>query len=273
MKKFKINKLVIVIVVILAAVITLSFSKNIIAKISIEKGVGMVTGLRLDMRSLNVGIIRTLIGIKDLKLFNPEEFEDRIMVDMPEIYVDYDLGAIFKGKVHLEEVRLNLKKFVVVKNEKGELNLDSLKVVQAEKEEKIPSEEKKAKAPALRIDVLDLKIDKVIYKDYSKGTPPSVKEFNVNINERYENITNPYALASLIMVKALMNTTIASLADFDLGPLQSEISGTLKEATQITKETAGKAIEAGEEAGQKAKEAAKEATEKTTESIKKIFSF
>ena len=64
------------------------------------------------------------------------------MVDLSEIYVDYNLGAIMGGKVHFEEVRLHLKEFVDVKNEAGELNLNSLRAVK-EADEKGKVDEKK----------------------------------------------------------------------------------------------------------------------------------
>ena len=280
------KKLLFVVVGLLLLVAVLLFAKNIIAKVSVEKGVEMVTGLRLDMQSLDVGIIETLIGIEGLQLYNPEGYKDKVMVDIPEIYVDYDLGAFFKGEVHLEEVRLNLKEFVVVKNEKGELNLNALKVVKEEGKEEVVEEktsvkEEKTKMPPLQIDVLELKIGKVIYKDYSKGTPPKVREFNININERYENITDPKTFASLILVKTLAGTTIARLANFDLGPLKTQVGETLKEATEITQETVGEAVEAVKEMDVekvkettgKAVDAGKEATEKATETFKKILPF
>lgn len=265
------KKLIFIVVGILVIAVVLSFAKNIIVKSSIEKGVEVVTGLRLNMRSLNVDIIKTLVGIRDLKLFNPKGYEDRIMLDMPEIYVNYDLPAIIKGKVHLKEMRINLKEFTVVKNEKGELNLDSLKVVQAQKEGKKPEEKEKGKAPEMQIDSLELKIGKVIYKDYSKGGTPSIKEFNINLDERYENITNPYSLVSLIVVRALMGTTIASLTDFDLGGLKGTVSDTLASAQQLATEAAAKAQEAVKETTQKAQETLKKTTEDLKQKIKLPF--
>ena len=87
-------------------------------------------------------------------------FKDKLMVDLPEIYVDYNLGAIMGGKAHLEEVRLNLKEFIVVKNEAGELNLDSLRVVketEGEEAEKDGSKKEKTEMPDIQIDLLELK--------------------------------------------------------------------------------------------------------------------
>lgn len=260
------KKIGMIIAIVLAVMLVLSFAKNIIAKTSVSAGVRAITGLKLSMRSMNIGISRTLIAIKALKLHNPTGFPDKLMLQMPEIYVDYDLGALLKKKVHLEELRLNLEEFTVVKNEKGELNLDSLKVVQAQKEGSKPEE--KGEAPQMQIDRLELKIGKVIYKDYSKGKTPSVKEFDINLDERYENITNPYSLVSLIVVKALMNTTIATLADFDLQGLQSTVSDTLATAQKVVSETATKAKETIKQTSEKTKVIVEQTTKKTQEAVK-----
>ena len=218
---------------VLVALLVVSMAKDLIIKISVEKGVEIVTGLKLDIRGLNVGIFRTAVSIQGLRVFNPPQFKDRVMVDMPEVYVNYDLPAMFGGTVHLRDIRINLKEFVVVKNKDGKLNLNSLKVVKAKKEGAKPAEAQGGKVPNIRIDNLELKIGKVLYKDYSSGGAPSVKEFDLNLNERYTNIDNPYALVSIIVVKALMNTTIAGLANFDLNSLQGPVMDTLLKATKI----------------------------------------
>jgi hypothetical protein len=250
--------------------IALFFAKNVIIKTSVTAGVRTMTGLKLSIRSMDFGIFKTLIGINELQLYNPSGFVDELMFDVPEIYVDYDLGAFMKGRTHLEEVRLHLKEFIVVKNEAGELNLDSLKVVKEEEKEVIDEGKKeKTKTRELQIDVLELRIDKVVYKDYSKGTPPKVKEYNVNIDDRFENITDPKTFGRLIIVKALKNTTIASLTNFDLGKLQRGISGTVRKTAEKALETPGRAIEIGKDAGEKARETAEEKVKKAIEAEKK----
>jgi len=210
-----------------------ALGKNAIIKTSVERGVELVTGLKLNMGSLNVGILKPIVDIKNLTLLNPPSYSDRTMIDIPEIYVDYDLKSILGGKIHLPEVRLALKEFVVVKNAQGELNLDALKTVQAQKEEKAPSQKAPGKAPQIQIDLLKLSVGKVIYKDYSRGATPAVKEFNVNLNESYTNVGDPNALLNLIIVKTLMNTSIAGLANFDLGGLQGSVGGILSDAQKM----------------------------------------
>ena len=226
---------------------------------------------------MNVGVFKSLIGINELQLYNPSGFKDKLMMDLPEIYVDYNLGAIMGGKAHLEEVRLNLKEFIVVKNEAGELNLDSLRVVketEGEEAEKDDSKKEKTEMPDIQIDLLELKIDKVVYKDYSKGGSPKVREFNVNIDERYENITDPQSFVRLIIVKALKNTTIASLANFNIGKLQKGLTDTVRKTAEKALQAPGKAVEAGTDLiEEKAAETAKETVGKAADTLKKFLPF
>ena len=101
--------------------------------------------------------------------------------------------------------------------------------------------------PELQIDLLRLKIGKVVYKDYSGSASASIKEFNVNIDESYKNITDPSALVRLLVFKALTKTTIANLINFDMGLLGESIPNIAGEAVGVAagavekaKETAGK---------------------------------
>lgn len=256
MKKFIIGALVIIVIVVLILVI----AKDMIIKTSIERGVEAATGLKLVINSLKVDILKQIADIKGLNLQNPAGFKDRTMVDMPAIYVDYDMQALLKNKVHVQDMKLDLREFYVIKNEKGVLNLDSLKVVQAQKTGEKPAEAK-GKAPQIQIDNLQLKIGKVIYKDYSKGGVPDVQEFDINLNEKYTNITDPNSLVSLIVVRALFNTTISKLIDVNLEGLKGTISDTLSSAQDLlsTETLKGTA------------ETLKKATEGLTEGIKLPF--
>ncbi|MFA5147002.1 MAG: hypothetical protein WC515_06500 [Candidatus Omnitrophota bacterium] len=238
----KMKKIFTVIIAITAAVFILAVTKDMIIKASVEKGVEMVTGLKMDIGSFRVGLVRTVVEIRDLRLFNPGEFSDRVMLDMPRIYVDYDIQSIMKGTVHLAELRLSLTEFYVVKNKKGELNLDALKVVQAGRKGERPSEMDKGKTPRIQIDVLELNIGKVIFKDYSVGPSPSVKVYDIDHHEEYTDITDPYSLVSLIVVRSLRNTAISNFTSFDLNKLEGTVSGTLDKAGKV----AGKTVEKAE---------------------------
>lgn len=256
MKKFILTALIIIVAVVLILVM----AKDMIIKASIEKGVEVVTGLKLVINSLKVDILKQIADIKGINLQNPAGFRDRTMVDMPEIYVDYDMQALRKNIVHMQNMKLDLREFYVIKNEKGVLNLDSLKAVQAQKKG-VRAEAAAGKAPQIQIDNLQLKIGKVIFKDYSKGGAPEVQEFDINLNEKYTNITDPNALVSLIVVRALINTTISKLIDVNLDALKGTIADTLSSAQDIISTETLKGVT----------ETIKGATEGLTEGLKLPF--
>jgi len=104
---------------------------------------------------------------------------------------------------------------VVVKNKDGLLNVDALKVAQKpDKPAKVPEEKKKKKKKktkpmSMQIDALTLNIGKVVYKDYSRGEPPSVEAYDGGIKGKtYKNITSAQKMAVLIMVEAMGQTAI-----------------------------------------------------------------
>ncbi|MBN1794797.1 MAG: hypothetical protein JW844_07535 [Candidatus Omnitrophica bacterium] len=262
----------IILLILVILIAGLAVGKDVIAKTAIEKGARIVTGLELTMKSFNMGILKTSVGIKELKLFNPLGFEDRVMLDMPEIYVDYDLPALFAKKIHLREMRIDLKEFVIVKNKDGESNLDKLKAIQQPKEGEAKEEKGKGAAPEMRIDNLHLKIGKVVMKDYS-GKSPSVREIQINLDETFKNIDSPNELVSLIVFKALINTPFAALANVNMGALGDSVSGALSGAGEVAGaavDTAGKTLKAGTEGAGKAVEGAGKAVGEVGDAIKKI---
>ena len=89
------TKIIRISLIILAAILILILAKNLIAKVAIESGTRMITGLQLKLDKFDISFIKNSVEMKGLKLFNPKDFEDRVMVDLPHIFVDYRVGAFF----------------------------------------------------------------------------------------------------------------------------------------------------------------------------------
>ncbi|MFH1479502.1 MAG: hypothetical protein ABIG92_07010 [Candidatus Omnitrophota bacterium] len=262
------KKIIFIIIIILTLALGILFlEKDIIIKNSVSMAIRAVTGLKMEVGSFKVGIFNSFVDIKELRMLNPDSFKERLMADLPEIYVDYDLEGLLKGKVHLEEVRLYLKELIVVKNSAGKLNIDSLKTLKKEGASTGTKEEKRA--VDLKIDLLKLKIGKVVYKDYTQGPEGKSREFKVNIDATYRNITDPKALTNIIVMNALMNTTISSLTDFESGLLKEGLSDAFGITSGLVKDTKGAALGAGG----KLKDTAEDATKKARDTIKKLLPF
>lgn len=247
------KKLILISAILLAVVVLLSLAKNIIVDVSLSNWARSMTGADLRVDSMDIGIIKTRVDIKGLKLFNPPGFPGKLLADMPEVYVDYDLAAFFRRKIHFEEIRLNLKELNVIRNEEGKVNVDSLNLVQGIKGRHEST--KKDEMPELKIDLLKLKIGKVVFKNYSRGLTPIIVEYEVNIDEQFENINDPYQFASILVAKSLTKTPLEQLAEFDLRSLTREANKAWNDALDETKK------------------ATSETVEKAKDTLKKIFPY
>ncbi|MFC1593747.1 hypothetical protein ACFL38_00275 [Candidatus Omnitrophota bacterium] len=263
MKRF----FLVIVLLILVGIGSLFVFKDIIAQRVFTEGLGALTGLQVIAQDANAEILDSLLAIKGIKVFNPWGFEDKVMVSIPELFIDFDVDALFDKKIHLWEVRFNLAELMIVKNEKGEVNINSIKVIADAKDKKEKSEVKEASVtPEFLIDVLDLKIGTVIYKDYS-GEEPQTTEFAVNIDERFENISDSNVLVKSILAKALLNTTIANLGKLDFGVLQEGLDDMVSQASEMATENFDQTVGAGKQMGEEFTQEAEE----TLDSMLDIF--
>ena len=199
------KKLITIIGVIIIFLIAAVIFKDQLIKTAITTGATNVVGAPVKIKKFSLGIFNQTIRIKDFKIFNPEGFPEGALVDMPEISVDYDLSALLKKNLHFKKLVIDLKEVGIYKNKDGELNVDSLKIVeQGQKSTKGAEEKEEPSEPMpMQIDVLTLKMGKVVYKDLSAGEKPSVEVFDIGISKTYENITSAQQLVALILAEPM----------------------------------------------------------------------
>ncbi len=215
------------ILILAIALFVLFLLKDTIIKASIESAVSYKTGLRIKIGELKTSFSKNFIDIKDMFILNPKGFDDRIMAELPEIYIDYNLSDILKRKIRLENIKIDLKELTIVKKKSGRKNLDHIKSLK--KKETTKQKEKDSGPRSLQIDNLHLKMGKVIYKDYSFGGKPVITEFDININARYKNIKNTDAIMKIIIAKAVISTALNTFSDFDgFEDLASDVLGESK---------------------------------------------
>ena len=238
------KKIIIILGVIFVLVLIAGVFKDQLIKSAITTSATHLIGAPVKIGGFSLKVFSRSVRIKDFKIYNPEGFPKGELIDIPQIDVDLDLGALLKKKLHLPLVAIDLKEVSVVKNKQGELNVDALKVAQKKEKpfSKEPEAKKSAEAMPMQIDVLTLSVGKVIYEDYSKGDKPSVQAFEVGLKEKtYKNITSAQQLAALIMVEALGPTTIKGAAIYSaatllgVGFLPAGVAGVLigKDSSQL----------------------------------------
>ena len=239
------KRILIILIVIVVIVAGLGIMKDLIFKYAIEAGVKAATGAELKISFFHISLLKQVVSARGVELLNPASFKDRVMAIVPEIYVDADLRAALNGRIHMQEVRIDLAKFVVVRNAGGSLNVDALKVVQTSKKEGAARAgtpgRGPGKMPPFMIDDLSLKIGKAVYIDYSGGGAPRVMEYNINMNERFQNIDDLSKLVGIVIARVMMSTPIGRLANFDVSGLTGSLADTLSTATTIANNLAGSA--------------------------------
>jgi uncharacterized protein involved in outer membrane biogenesis len=155
------------------------------------------------------------VRIRGFKLYNPQGFPQGVILDIPEISVDYDLSAILKKKLHLYSVVINLNEVGIVKDKEKRLNVDSLKVAHSKKKPKEKEGEPSEKI-LMQIDKLTLSIGKVVYKDFADDEIPTVLVYNLGIEDRsYENLTSAEQLVALMLLESLEPTAIKGAAIYE----------------------------------------------------------
>ncbi len=189
------NKKVKVILIVVACLFALLVIKDFALKTIVCAVAGQVTGVKNEMQGFSFGIFRHVISIKGYKMYNPRGFSNNVMLDLPKVTVNYDLGALLKNKLHLIKLDVELHQIVLEKNKDGKLNVDSLKIVKEGQREKKAT----AKPLPLQIDLFNLQMDKVISKDYGSGKEPVVLAYDLNIKKTYKNITSAQQLAALVI--------------------------------------------------------------------------
>jgi hypothetical protein len=158
------------------------------------------------------------------------------MARINHLYVDYDMTSGLRREIHIKDMIFDVGLVNVVKNAKGENNLNSIKVVKA-LENIDKGKKSKNGMPKIRIDKLRLKGDKVTYKNYAAAPYPAVTEFECRVDEQYENITNPYQLVSLIVSRSLVKTSPSTVIGFDLTPMQNQFHGAMTQGIEALKNT------------------------------------
>ncbi|MGA1530924.1 MAG: AsmA family protein, partial [Kiritimatiellia bacterium] len=115
----------ILLVLIILFALPFIFGKRIVERVALQM-IEEATGFRASVGDIDVRILRPVVRIQDLTLSNPPEFPYPEMLHIRELYVRYDWITLFGDNVHLDEVRIDVPRIVMVKPETGKSNVELL---------------------------------------------------------------------------------------------------------------------------------------------------
>lgn len=223
------KKVISAIAVLLAcSVILLVVARNIIVKTAVTKGIKSLTGVDVEIRKIDIGLFRPTVEITSLKVYNPEGFTDKLMADIPLVYVDYDLWGFLKNRAHFNKIKIEINELSVILNQQGKLNFDSFAMLMPESGG--------GKPPDVSIDELYLKIAKVGYKGYFPVAGTKQMDFDPGIDETFNNVTDPSKVAGDVLKKILSRIGISNFAKFDISGQTAGVKGAVTGAIDKAKE-------------------------------------
>ncbi len=230
--------------------------RNFIIKKVIVKGVEALAGVPVEIEKVNMGFNHTF-EINSLKIFNPDGFPGAMMIEIPRVFVDYDLGGFFGNRVHLNKIAIEVQELLVVLNEQGKLNLNALTLLMPK-----PGT---GKSPEVKIDEFSVKIGKVGYKSFFAPLGKKTMEFHPDIEETFKDVTNPSALSGQILKKILSRIGITKFAAFDIS---EQVNQTQQAVTQAL-DASAKAVQSSVK---EIETSAKASLDKTKKDLQGIFS-
>ncbi len=227
--------------VVLIVCVGLILVKDMIIKATVTSVASNILGAQLKIDKFSLGLLSQRVKIQNTLLYNPAGFSNEPFVNIPEIDVHYDGLAILQGKLHFPSIIFNLKEVVLIKNQKGELNVNALKIVAEQKKGKEEAkdaaksqEPQTKKSIDLQIDEITLNVERVVSKDYTQGDPPLITVLETPIrNKTFPNITSPEQLTVLILTQALGPSLLegtkiyAAAAILGVGFLPAGVAGVL----------------------------------------------
>jgi len=194
-----ISIIAIAVVTITASYLILSNQKDLLVRSRIERAVRGSCGLPFFISDCSVSVLNTDLRVKDMVILNPANYQDKVMLEIAQIYADIDASTLLKRKHNLKDLRIDVREINIIKNKEGEFNLNSLTVVKASETSKKARDISQVEMPKINIESFELKVKKVTFKDYSQPLLPMVIEKEVNISERFENIDDPAYIVRMIL--------------------------------------------------------------------------
>jgi uncharacterized protein involved in outer membrane biogenesis len=105
------------------------FFKDSLLKTITRWNIKAATGLEATIGKFNLDLGGSRLQITNFRIYNDPAFGKSALLDVPEIYLQFDPEKASQGKLHFKEVRFNLAELNVIRNTNGITNIEALKDV------------------------------------------------------------------------------------------------------------------------------------------------
>jgi len=177
------------------------------------------TGMKVNIDSVNVGLLSPTMTIKGLRLYNTAAFGGSLCLDMPELHLEYDPAAVRSGLIHLPLVRLNLARIELVEDKHGRSNFDD---IEKQGKQSAPHTNSVNRFKFSGIDTLNLSLGKLHVSNLRSGQEEEV-DFGIK-NQILHNVKSEADLTGLAVLLAMRGSSSAGHSGIDLNELLKDLT-------------------------------------------------
>lgn len=177
-------------------------------------------GAKVRIGSVRLHLNPAEVEVRRIKIYNLKGFKEPHLAVLPEVFFRVNLPDLFKGKIHIELMRINLEEIRVERNAENQINLNELRKM-LDKKQAVQSQEKRtepqvgsvsdsAKQPSshMVIDRAVFSLGKMVYAD-SAQKPSYHKDFALNIKEQaLNNVTDPLSVVQQLVAAVLSRVSL-----------------------------------------------------------------
>lgn len=181
------------------------------------------TGFDASVASLSCNPFGGKFTVRGLVLSNPASFPKRDFVELREFVAEADVWTLFSDRIVVDALTVDVRRLTLVRRADGKSNAAVLHREMGGEARGVAPElgvaaTKGSPPPATApepgrkflIRRLALRFDQLVIVDYSGGAP-AVQEFNLGLDQRYENVTEAKQL--------VVPEVLRKVASADLGPI------------------------------------------------------
>ena len=199
---------------VLTVILSLVFPDKA-APIFLSGALRVVLGAPVKIERARVDLWTGQATFEGIRIENPANFPDGILLGIPKIFVDLDRWALFKGRFHFNTLELDCRDIRVIRAEDGRVNLFSLNIFKSS-----PARSQGAKAAGpeegpgrFQVDNLVLTIGFATFTDLS-GSSPSQKSFALRVDHAvYRNVETPADIFRIISWELVKRMGLGKIAD------------------------------------------------------------
>jgi hypothetical protein len=177
--------------------------RHVIARKAVEAGFAHVTGFPLEIHSVQISPFLSRFEANGVRLRNPRGFPPSVFAEIPRVYIDYQVGSLWRREKRITWMELYIEELVIIKNRDGRYNYQELPG--------LGSTNDPAASSRFQIETLHLEMDYVTIRDCS-GPQPNERTLKLRLNETFFDVDQDTNINRLVLRSVLRKVRFTDVA-------------------------------------------------------------